>query len=81
MLDFESNKSVRFPTRGIEPENAIWRMFNSDAQNICLYQGQELGLLQDTAFPIPLDEYARQEQFGESILNFTKGWIERWKMR
>ena len=44
MLDLESHDSPRFPSRGIEPENEIWIMFNSNAKGICLYQGQELAL-------------------------------------
>lgn len=45
MLDLESHDAPRFPSRGyVTPADAIWYMFNSNAQGICLYQGQELGL-------------------------------------
>ena len=44
MLDFESHDSIRFPSRGFEPKYGIRKLFDSGAEGICLYQGQELGL-------------------------------------
>lgn len=125
MLELESHDAPRFPGREISyedgqirrvtPEDAIWYMFRSSAQAICLYQGQELGLanptreelpdhrlvsldaqtamrfragelLQDlrptsranARIPLPLEEYARQEQTPSSYLALTKDWIHRW---
>lgn len=44
MLDLESHDSPRLPSRGVEPETGIRWMFDTGAQGVCLYQGQELGL-------------------------------------
>ena len=117
MLDVESHDSPRFLSRTkMSPEEVIWRIFNSEAEGICLYQGQELCLKNPTKkelpdkrmleldtvtamraargeslevlrktsranarIPIPMDEYARQEQNPSSYLNLTKEWIGRWK--
>ena len=53
MLDLESHDSPRFPSRGMTPEEVIWTMFCSDAEGICLYQGQELGLDNPTKKELP----------------------------
>ena len=64
MLDLESHDAPRFPSREIvdqqgshlrdaTPEDAIWYLFNSGAQGICLYQGQELGLENPTIIELP----------------------------
>lgn len=118
MLDFESHDSIRFPSRGFDPKDGIWSLFNSRAEGICLFQGQELGLhnpssaeLSDKAMleldaqaemlylaggdlneirktsranarvPIPMEEYIRQENDIDSVLNFTKSQIENWRIR
>ena len=45
MLETESHDSPRFPSvSGLPPETALWCLFNSRAQAIRLYQGQEMGL-------------------------------------
>jgi glycosidase len=45
MLDLENHDSPRFTSRsGLSPKKILEFMFNSDANAICLYQGQELGL-------------------------------------
>ena len=55
LLDLESHDSPRFISREIvdergkliretNPEDAIWYLFNFNAEGVCLYQGQELGL-------------------------------------
>lgn len=43
MLDLE----LRNNGRKMEREEVIWTMFNSEAEGICLHQGQELGLYQE----------------------------------
>ena len=53
MLDLESHDSPRFPSRGIEPKDAIDLLFSSDPEGICLYQGQELGLKNPTKVELP----------------------------
>ena len=53
MLELESHDSPRFPSRGATPEDMIWSMFNSAAEGICLYQGQELGLENPTKSNLP----------------------------
>lgn len=53
MLELESHDSPRFPSRGIKPVDMIWSMFNSAAEGICLYQGQELGLTNPTSKELP----------------------------
>lgn len=45
MLNLESHDVPRFTSRsGLSPQTILETIFNSDAQAICLYQGQELGL-------------------------------------
>ena len=117
MLDFESHDSIRFPSRGFSPKDAMRMLFSSRAEGICLYQGQELGLYNPTIeelpdklmleldaktemqylagkdldelrktsranarVPISLEEYARQEMDEDSVLNYTKKWIEYWRV-
>ena len=53
MLDFESHDSMRFPSRGIDPKEALEMLFSSEADGICLYQGQELGLKNPTPIELP----------------------------
>ena len=53
MLDLESHDSPRFTSRGMTPEGAIWTLFCSDAEGVCLYQGQELGLDNPTKRELP----------------------------
>lgn len=53
MLDLESHDSARFPSKGIEAEDAIWYLFNNDAEGVCMYQGQELGLNNPTKEELP----------------------------
>ena len=64
MLDLESHDAPRFPSRKIvvqdnnhpeeiTPADAIWYLFNSGAEGICLYQGQELGLKNPTKRELP----------------------------
>lgn len=54
MLDLESHDSPRFPSRkDITPKDMIWWMFASGTQNICLYQGQELGLKNPSKEELP----------------------------
>ncbi len=118
MLDFESHDSIRFPSRGFDPRTSIARLFGSEAEGVCLYQGQELGLYNpskkelpdklmleldaqaemlylngvdldeirktsraNARVPIPLEEYIRQEDDADSILNYTKQKIDDWRMR
>lgn len=46
MLDLESHDAPRFTSRaGADPVDVLEFMFTSNAEAICLYQGQELGLL------------------------------------
>lgn len=83
MLDLESHDSPRFTSRtGLDPLEILTCMFESEAQAICLYQGQELGLgnsCADAQIPIPLDEYDRQESDPDSVLKNAKALIEKWK--
>lgn len=45
MLDIESHDSMRFLSRpGMTPDKELNTLFWTDAENICIYQGQELGL-------------------------------------
>lgn len=44
MLDLESHDSPRFISRGVTVAEMINYLFDSGANAICLYQGQELGL-------------------------------------
>lgn len=53
MLDLESHDSIRFPSRGFEPKESLFKLFNSGAEGICLYQGQELGLCNPTKDELP----------------------------
>lgn len=45
MLDLESHDSMRFLSReGMTPDKELNTLFWTGAENICIYQGQELGL-------------------------------------
>ena len=56
MLDLESHDSPRLPSKlNIPPEEALWMLFNSKANGICLYQGQELGLFNPSSEELPDD--------------------------
>lgn len=118
MLDLESHDAQRFTSRaGLSGEEVLELMFQPKVHAVCLYQGQELGLLNPTEqelpfiemlnldaraalymekqatsaesvrqnsranarIPIPLDEYARQEESETSTLSFAKTIIKKWK--
>lgn len=81
MLSFESADSERIPKKGIPPEDGIWLLFNSQAEGIRLYQGQELGLNTDAMTPLMVDDYKEQFNSPGSYLNLTRTWINRWKHR
>lgn len=54
MLDLESHDSPRFTSRsGLSHADILDLMFGSDAKGICLYQGQELGLLNPSRDQLP----------------------------
>lgn len=53
MLDLESHDSPRFISRGVTPEDMIFYMFNTKANALCLYQGQELALDNPTEEELP----------------------------
>ena len=53
MLDLESHDSQRFLSRGVSLQDELWYLFDSGASAICLYQGQELGLLNPTRDELP----------------------------
>ncbi|MBQ3441561.1 hypothetical protein IJG27_04645 [Candidatus Saccharibacteria bacterium] len=80
MLDLESHDSPRFASRGnIEPEDMIWEMFNSKAEAICLYQGQELCLRNPTKEELPATKMldldamsAMRAKKGENIADIRK---------
>ena len=66
MLDLESHDAPRFPSREVASSDglylqantatdAIWYLFNSGAEGICLYQGQELGLSNPSKEELPDD--------------------------
>lgn len=45
MINFEDHDGPRFTSSsGLSPARALFHLFNSQSQAICLYQGQELGL-------------------------------------
>ena len=74
MLDFESHDSMRVPSRGVDPAEALELLFSSEADGICLYQGEELGLKNPTPIELPdsmlleLDAQASMKvERGESI--------------
>ena len=72
MLELESHDSPRFPSRGdITPEGMIWSMFNSDAEGICLYQGQELGLNNPTKEQLP--DARLLELDAQTAMRYIKG--------
>lgn len=50
MLDLETRDSL---SRHMTPEDTIWTLFSSDAEGICLHQGQELGLCQKQTTELP----------------------------
>ena len=81
MLEFESRDSVRFPSRGISPESALKMLFRSEADGICLYQGQELGLNGTAEQALPLHEFKHQLSDNDSYLNLTKNLVDEWKIK
>lgn len=71
MLDLESHDSPRLPSRGIDPVDGIWCMFNSGAEAICLYQGQELGLNNPTEEQLP--DHKLIELDAQTEMRFRRG--------
>lgn len=71
MLDLESHDSPRFPSRGISPEDEFWYMFNSRAEGVCLYQGQELGLYNPSKKELPDETMLILDV--QSAMRFIKG--------
>ncbi len=71
MLDLESHDSPRFPSRGIDPADEIWYMFNSGASGICLYQGQELGLANPTREQLP--DHVMTDLDAQTAMRYIKG--------
>lgn len=72
MLDLESHDSPRFPSvTGLTPKESIELLFSSDAEGICLYQGQELGMLN----PTPLEMTTKQmlHMDAEMLMRFRNG--------
>lgn len=60
MLDTESHDSPRFTSRAnSSPQRALWYLLNSQAKAICLYQGQELGLMNPDKHQLSNDELCR----------------------
>lgn len=60
MLDLESHDSPRMPSRtDYESHMILRKMFQSGADAICLYQGQELGLKNPTRWQLPDSELLR----------------------
>ena len=57
MMDTESHDGPRFPSRmGCQPKDALRMTFLTTADGLCLYQGQELGLLNPTEEELPDDQ-------------------------
>lgn len=79
MLEFESEYVSRFPARNYQPEWAIWTLFTSEAEGVCLFQGEELGLISPPNQPIKQSEYEWQSKNPSSYYNLTKKWIDYWK--
>ncbi|MBR3172552.1 hypothetical protein IKF21_01375 [Candidatus Saccharibacteria bacterium] len=82
MLDLESHDSPRFPSRNIvvknnepprkgTPADAIWYLFNSGAEGICLYQGQELGLDNPTKKKLSNDDLLKLD--AQTSMRYIKG--------
>lgn len=81
MLSLESHDVSRFTYRsGLPAVKILETMFSPSVQAVCLYQGQEIGATcADINMPLPLDEYARQEANGDSVLELATTLIRRWK--
>ena len=79
MLDLESHDSPRFPSRGTNPDemknDMIFYMFNTKANAICLYQGQELALCNPTEEELP--GYKMVELDAQTKLRFRSGELIR----
>ena len=82
MLDLESHDAPRFPSRGLvtesgdssrelTPADAIWYLFNSGAEGICLYQGQELGLYNPTKKQLPNNDLLKLD--AQTSMRYIKG--------
>lgn len=72
LLEIESHDAPRFPSAaGVMPEEALWRMFSSGAQQICLYQGQELGLKNPTPFELSDADMLRLD--AETAMRYDRG--------
>lgn len=80
MLDLESHDSPRFLSRSdMDPQDMILEMFNSKAEAICLYQGQELCLRNPTKEELPATKMldldamsAMRAKKGENIADIRK---------
>ncbi len=72
MLELESHDSPRFPSRvDAGPEEILWAMFSSNAQAICLYQGQELGLKNPTKKVLTDEQMMKLDV--ETAMRYIKG--------
>lgn len=72
MLDFESHDSPRFPSRsGFAPEKSLRILFESGAEGICLYQGQELGLYNPN--PRELTDKQMLDLDAQTLMKFRQG--------
>jgi len=81
MLEFESEYVSRFPTQNYQPEWVIWTLFTSDAEGVCLFQGEELGLVSPPNIPLDPSQYEYQSSTPSSYYNLTKKWIDYWRSR
>lgn len=84
MLGLESDDPSRFTSQsGLDPKETLEFMFNSSANAVCLYQGQELGLKSprdlNAHISIFLDKYTYQESNPESVLANAIALIWKWK--
>lgn len=71
MLDLESHDAPRFISRGCSMRDEMRLMFNSDAKAICIYQGQELGLMNPG-----MDELSDEMMLGldaQTSMRYAKG--------
>ena len=75
MLSLESPNSPRFTTRsGLLPAAVAEIMFESGAQGICLYQGQEIGAENDTRSRLSLRRY--QEHPYGLFCYIANNWVD-----
>lgn len=75
MVDLESHDAPRFLSRQVEPYCDFSRvtslLFNSSAEGICVYQGQELGLRNPTKEELPDD--LMLELDAQTAMQFIRG--------